>query len=190
MIQQYENRNLLGWYSDLNSHPPWRKLLEKITNRLSLYRNQRRPPKIRMRNAINLEWLEKLNNSITINFKLQMHQSRGVLRKRCSKNMQQIYATALQLYWNQTSTWVFSCKFASYSQNTFSKEHLYTAASEARNCIQFFCELKKFSLSILCVLLQYNNLRRSSLLNSIWHEILSKLRIFPKEKYIKHNMTQ
>ena len=190
MIQQYENRNLLGWYSDLNSHPPWRKLLEKITNRLSLYRNQRRPPKIRMRNAINLEWLEKLNNSITINFKLQLQQSRGVLRKRCSKNMQQIYATALQLYWNHTSTWVFSCNFASYFQNTFSKEHLYTAASEARNCIQFFCELKKFSLSILCVLLQYNNLRRSSLLNSIWHEILSKLRIFPKEKYIKHNMTQ
>ena len=25
-----------------------------------------------------------------------------------------------QLYWNQTSAWVFSCKFAAYSENTFS----------------------------------------------------------------------
>ena len=36
---------------------------------------------------------------------------------------------ALQLYWNCTSAWVFSCKFASYFQNTFSLEHLWTAAS-------------------------------------------------------------
>ena len=55
-------------------------------------------------------------------------------------------ATALQLYWNRTSAWVFSCKFVAYFQNTFSKDHLWTAASEARNFIQFFCELKKFSL--------------------------------------------
>ena len=34
-----------------------------------------------------------------------------------------------QLYWNQTSSWVFSCKFAAYFQNTFSKEHLWVAAS-------------------------------------------------------------
>ena len=27
---------------------------------------------------------------------------------------------ALQLYWNHTSSWVFSCKFAAYFQNTFS----------------------------------------------------------------------
>ena len=27
---------------------------------------------------------------------------------------------AKQLYWNHTSTWVFSCKFAAYFQNTFS----------------------------------------------------------------------
>ena len=28
---------------------------------------------------------------------------------------------ALQLYWNHTSAWVFSCKFAAYFQNTFPK---------------------------------------------------------------------
>ena len=67
--------------------------------------------------------------------------------------MRQIYRrtptptpTALQLYWNRTSAWVFSCKFVAYFQNTFSKDHLWTAASEARNFIQFFCELKKCSL--------------------------------------------
>ena len=27
---------------------------------------------------------------------------------------------AKQLYWNLTSAWVFSCKFAAYFQNTFS----------------------------------------------------------------------
>ena len=37
-----------------------------------------------------LEWLEKWNNSLTIHFKLQKQPARGVLRKRCSENMQQI----------------------------------------------------------------------------------------------------
>ena len=57
------------------------------------------------------------------------------LRKRCSENMQQIYRrtsmpkcdfskVAKQLYWNSTSVWMFSCKFASYFQNTLSKEPL------------------------------------------------------------------
>ena len=35
-----------------------------------------------------------------------------------------------QLYWNHTSARVLSCKFAGYCQNNFSKEHLWTAASE------------------------------------------------------------
>ena len=44
---------------------------------------------------------------------------RSVLR-RCSENMQQIYRrTALQLYRNLTSAWVFFCKFVAYFQNTF-----------------------------------------------------------------------
>ena len=131
--------------------------------------------------------------------------------------------TALQLYWfwNWTSAWVFSSKFAAYFQNIFSNEHLWTAASEARNCKQFFLLVEvifigrkctaalrlkllyskspttfqtnmKFRLAycvlkILCVLLQYNiSSRLSSLLHSIWHEILRKLRIFPKGNYIKH----
>ena len=65
---------------------------------------------------------------------------RGVLRKRCFENMQQLYrrtpmpkcefnTDAKQLYWNHTSLWVFSCKFAVYFQTTFSQEHLWTAAS-------------------------------------------------------------
>ena len=51
--------------------------------------------------------------------------------KRCSKNMKQIYdktpmsksdfnKVAKQLYWNHTSAWVLSCKFAGYFQNIFS----------------------------------------------------------------------
>ena len=37
---------------------------------------------------------------------------------------------SLQLYWNHTSTCVFSCKFAAYFQKTFSQEHLWVAAFE------------------------------------------------------------
>ena len=51
---------------------------------------------------------------------------RGVLMKRCSENIVQIHRrtpmpkydfnkVALQLDWNHTSTWVFSCKFAALS---------------------------------------------------------------------------
>ena len=63
-------------------------------------------------------------------FRSQKQPSRGVLRKRCSENMQQIYRgtsmpnvflLAKQFYWNHTSTWVFSCKFPAYFQNTFTK---------------------------------------------------------------------
>ena len=60
----------------------------------------------------------------------QKQPSRGVLNKRCSENMQQIYRrtpipkcnfnkVALQLYWNRTLAWVFSCKFAGYFRSTF-----------------------------------------------------------------------
>ena len=64
-----------------------------------------------------------------------------VLRKKCSENMQEIYRRTpmskcdlnkftLQLYWNHTLIWVFSCEFAAYFQNTFSQKHLWTAASD------------------------------------------------------------
>ena len=63
--------------------------------------------------------------------KVQKQPLRRVLKKRCSENMQQSYRrttmpkcdfnkVALQLYWNCTSAWVFSCKSAAYFQNTFS----------------------------------------------------------------------
>ena len=57
---------------------------------------------------------------------------RGVLRRRCSKNMQQIYRrtpmpecdfnkAANQLYLNHTLAWVFSCKFAAIFRTSFTK---------------------------------------------------------------------
>ena len=66
--------------------------------------------------------------------------SPAVLRKRCSENMQQIYRrtpmakcsftkVAKLLYWNHTTTWVFSCRFAAYFQSTFFQEHHCSAAS-------------------------------------------------------------
>ena len=56
--------------------------------------------------------------------------SRGVFKKCCSQNIQQIYKrrpmpkcdfnkVSWQLYWNLTSAWVFSCKFDGYFQNSF-----------------------------------------------------------------------
>ena len=65
---------------------------------------------------------------------------RDVARKRRSKNMQQIYRrtttpkcdfnkVALQLCWSHTLARVFSCKFATYFQNTSSWKHLWVAAS-------------------------------------------------------------
>ena len=36
---------------------------------------------------------------------------------------------ALQLYWNRTSAWLLSCKFAAFFQNTFSYKHVLVAAS-------------------------------------------------------------
>ena len=77
----------------------------------------------------------------------------GVLRKRCSKNMQQIYRrtpmlksnfnkVALQLYRNRTSTWVFSCKFAAYFQNSF----FIRVPLEGCFWIQVHCDIRQISL--------------------------------------------
>ena len=60
----------------------------------------------------------------------QKQPFRGVPKKSCSENTQQIYGrtptpkcdfnkVAKQLYWIHTLAWVFSCKFAAYFQNTF-----------------------------------------------------------------------
>ena len=70
----------------------------------------------------------------------QKQPSRGVLIETCSENVQQIYRrtpmpmydfkkVALQLYWNRTSAWVFSCIFAAYFQSTFLSEYPWRAAS-------------------------------------------------------------
>ena len=78
-------------------------------------------------------WEEK--SSPVLISKNQKQPSRGVLRKMGSENMQQIYGrtpvpksdfnkVALQLYWNLTSAWVFSCKFAAYFRIPFPKNTL------------------------------------------------------------------
>ena len=62
---------------------------------------------------------------------IQNEPFRGVLTKRCSENIEQIYrrtsmpqwdfnTIAFKLYWNRTSAWLFSCNFAAYFQNAFS----------------------------------------------------------------------
>ena len=72
-----------------------------------------------------------LNSRFAIWLLIQKQPSRGVLKKRCSENMQQIcrehpcrsvILIKLQSNFieNRTLTWVFSCKFAAYFQNTFS----------------------------------------------------------------------
>ena len=61
-------------------------------------------------------------------------------RERVFRKLQQTYRktpmsicdfnkVALQLYYNPTLAWVFSCNFAAYFQKTFSQEHLWVAVS-------------------------------------------------------------
>ena len=88
----------------------------------------------------------------------QNQPSRGVLKKRYSENMQQIYRrTAMpkcdfnkQLCWNHTSTWVFSCKFAAYFQNNF------------------FLTMKSFTNKVL------NIVNWHEILHEIWHRIKTR----------------
>ena len=81
---------------------------------------------------------------------------RGVLRKSCSENIQQIYSrismpecnfhkVAKRLYWNDTLAWVFSCKFAACF-HIFSYEHLWKAASASvtHNISQQLIRFKHF----------------------------------------------
>ena len=89
-----------------------------------------------------VEWYQLFTiNTVNFFLKTQKQPFKGFLKKRRSKNMQQIYRRTpmlkcdftkfvLQLYWNCTLALVFSCKFASYFQNTFLKEHQWRATSE------------------------------------------------------------
>ena len=60
---------------------------------------------------------------------VQKQTSRGVLTKGCSETMQQIekkekkHLCRSQFYWNHTSVWVFSCKFAAYLHITVSNDN-------------------------------------------------------------------
>ena len=65
-----------------------------------------------------------------VRWKGEKQPPKGVLKKRCSENMQQIYRrktkpkcdfnkVGKQLCWNHTSAYVFSCTFAAYFQNNF-----------------------------------------------------------------------
>ena len=71
-----------------------------------------------------------ISKTLLITSNDQKQLPKGVRKKSCSENMQQIYRRtpmakcdfnkiALQLHWNRTSAWVCSCKFAAYFQNTF-----------------------------------------------------------------------
>ena len=81
---------------------------------------------------------------------IQKQSLTSVLQKMCSANMQQIYRrtpmrkcdfrkVANQLYWNRTSAWFFSCKFAAYLQNTCFDEHLWgtTSANFFSTCLPY-----------------------------------------------------
>ena len=87
--------------------------------------------------------------------------SRGIHRKRCSENVQQIYRRtpmpkcdfnkiALQLYWNHASAWVLSCKFVAYFQNTFSQEHVWTAASDTCCVTWYYAITSSLTFKYIC----------------------------------------
>ena len=91
--------------------------------------------------------------------KEQKQLFRGVLRKRCSENMQQIYRrtpmpkcnfnkVTLQLKWNCSLGWVFPSKFAAYFPNTFPQDQLWMAASK-RTCLIRIENYKRISKRIL-----------------------------------------
>ena len=67
--------------------------------------------------------------------KLQKQPPRGVLRKRCPENTQQIYRRtpmpeACNFIKKETVTLVFSCEFCKISKNTFSHRTPLVVASE------------------------------------------------------------
>ena len=68
-----------------------------------------------------------------------------------------INKVARQLYGNHTSTWVFSCKFATYFQNTFSQEHLWRAASETTKIK--FSKLQRLAIGLIELIKYFNFLK-------------------------------
>ena len=79
-------------------------------------------------------------------FKAMFNNSPEAAIQRCSWEKELHWKTLkniIQLYWNCTSAWMFSCKFAAYFQNSFSQEHLWTAASDSLT----FCKISIFEVS-------------------------------------------
>ena len=113
-----------------------------------------------------IKWRVSINTGMEwINY-FQKKPARGVLKKRCSENMQQLYRTApmpkcdfnkvaKQLHWNQTLAWVFSCKFAAYFQNTFFKNllhifrTLFLKNTSGRLLLYFLDILLRFQTTVL-----------------------------------------
>ena len=90
---------------------------------------------------------------------------RGVLSKRCSENIHQIYKripilkcdfhkVAKQLYWNHTSAWVFSYEFAAYFQNTFSRNN------SGWLLLKFRSQCKLFSQIIILIRFDNSSIRK------------------------------
>ena len=90
----------------------------------------------RFRDIREISWFRKILSYSSVretNFTFQKQQPRGVLSKRCSENIKQIYrrtptpmchfnkVAKQQLYWNHTSAWVFSCIFTAYFRAPFPK---------------------------------------------------------------------
>ena len=79
-----------------------------------------------LKNSVNKMKLCRRTNSRSCHLELFW---RKVILKICVKftgehPCRSVISIKLQLHWNHTSTWVFSCKVAAYFQNTFSQEPL------------------------------------------------------------------
>ena len=95
---------------------------------------------------------------------------KGVLKKRCSKNVQQIYKTtptpkgdfkkvAKQLYRNDTSTWMFSLNLlyifrTLFSKNTSGRLLLYICRKTSSKMSESVLNTALYR-SILCVIIEY-----------------------------------
>ena len=117
-------------------HPCWSVISIKYSSLGGCFKKFKKNTLVKCNQHRKPQWLNvfALNHFMSGNSELQKQPPRGVPRKKCSENIQQIYRKtpmlkcnfnkALELYWNHTSAWVFSCKFPAYFQCTFSSEHL------------------------------------------------------------------
>ena len=99
-----------------------------------LYLNYYGKKKPQMCKVTELSWTIK---KLIYLFKIEQKQPSGKALWKYSLDLQEntmpkcdFNKVANQLYWNHIAVWVFCCKFATYFQNTFSKEHLWRTASD------------------------------------------------------------